>query len=133
MPAGWFRGRYAAAAPADLEPGAGHVAGRGWLVAPPRLARRDPAGDLERRRDQVDRTRALTRRQLEGLFARRDLPLRERTVWRLLDETAARANELLTLEVEDLDLANRRPSISELCHRSSRQNALVVGRVGVVL
>ena len=53
-----------------------------------------PADGLERRRERVDRTRALTRGQLERLFARRDLPLRERTLWRLLYETAARANEL---------------------------------------
>jgi integrase len=55
--------------------------------------------------------RALTRAQLERLFARRDLPLRERTLWRLLYETAARANELLALDVEDLDLANRRARV----------------------
>jgi integrase/recombinase XerD len=66
---------------------------------------------LERRRDQVDCTRALTRGQLDRLFARRDLPLRERTLWRLLYETAARANELLALDVEDLDLANRRARV----------------------
>ena len=40
MLAGWFRSRYATAAPATLEPGVGHPAGRGRLVAPPRLARR---------------------------------------------------------------------------------------------
>jgi hypothetical protein len=33
--------------------------------------------------------------------------LRERTLQRLLDETAARANELLALDMEDLDPANR--------------------------
>jgi integrase/recombinase XerD len=66
---------------------------------------------LERRRERVDRTRALTRGQVERLFARRDLPLRERTLWRLLYETAARANELLALDVEDLDLANRRARV----------------------
>jgi len=34
--------------------------------------------------------------------------LRERTLWRLLDETAARADEVLRLDVEDLDIpANR--------------------------
>jgi integrase len=54
---------------------------------------------------------ALTRAQLDGLFARRDLPLRERTPWRLLYETAARANELLALDVEDLDLLNRRARV----------------------
>jgi integrase len=48
---------------------------------------------------------------LERLFARRDLSLRERTLWRLLYETAARANELLALNVEDLDLTNRRARV----------------------
>jgi site-specific recombinase XerC len=61
---------------------------RGWLTA-------DPTDELERRRERIDRTRALTRGQLERLFARRDLPLRERTLWLLLYETAARANEPL--------------------------------------
>jgi integrase/recombinase XerC/integrase/recombinase XerD len=55
--------------------------------------------------------RALTRGQLERLFGRRDLPLRERNLWRLLYETAARANELLALDVEALDLANRRARV----------------------
>ena len=55
--------------------------------------------------------RALTRGQLERLFGRRDLPLRERNLWRLLYETAARANELLALDVADLDLANRRARV----------------------
>jgi integrase/recombinase XerC/integrase/recombinase XerD len=49
--------------------------------------------------------------QLERLFGRHDLPLRERTLWRLLYETAARANELLALDVQDLDLANRRARV----------------------
>ena len=77
---------------------------RGWLAI-------DPTSDLERRRERVDRTRALTRGHLERLFTRRDLLLRERTLWRLLYETAARANELLALDVEDLDLANRRARV----------------------
>jgi integrase/recombinase XerD len=50
---------------------------RGWLAV-------DPTGDLVHRREQVNRTRALTRGQLEPLFARRDLALCERTLWRLL-------------------------------------------------
>jgi integrase len=37
--------------------------------------------------------------------------LRERTLWRLLYETAARATELLALDVQDLDLANRRARV----------------------
>jgi site-specific recombinase XerD len=96
--AGWFRGRYAAAAPATwnrelatLRAAVGWWRRRGWLAG-------DPTEGLERRRERVDRTRALTRRQPERLFARRDLPLRERTLWRLLYETAGRANELLALD-----------------------------------
>jgi integrase len=109
--AGWFRGRHATAAPATwnrelatLRAAVGWWRRRGWLAV-------DPTDGLERRRERVDRTRALTRHQLERLFARRDLPLRERTLWRLLYETAARANELLALDVEDLDLANRRARV----------------------
>jgi site-specific recombinase XerD len=74
MLAGWFRGRYAAAAPATwnrelatLRAAVGWWHRRGWLAI-------DPTDDLERRRERVDRTRALTRGQLERLFARRDLP-----------------------------------------------------------
>jgi site-specific recombinase XerD len=74
--AGWFRGRHTTAAPATwnrelatLRAAVGWWRRRGWLAG-------DPTGDLERRREQVDRTRALTRPQLERLFARRDLPLR---------------------------------------------------------
>jgi integrase/recombinase XerD len=37
--------------------------------------------------------------------------VRERTLWRLLYETAGRANELLALDVEDLNLANRRARV----------------------
>jgi integrase/recombinase XerD len=109
--AGRFRDRHAAAAPATwnrelatLRAAVGWWSHRGWLIA-------DLTGELERRRERVDRTRALTRSQLERLFARRDLPLRERTLWRLLYETAARANELLALDVEDLDLTNRRARV----------------------
>ena len=51
----------------------------------------------------VDRTRALTRDQLAALWRRNDVSLRERVLWRLLYETAARANEILSLDVDDLD------------------------------
>ena len=35
------------------------------------------------------------------------MPLRERALWRLLYDSAARAEEALGLDVDDLDLANR--------------------------
>ncbi|WP_171055588.1 tyrosine-type recombinase/integrase [Nonomuraea sp. K271] len=38
-------------------------------------------------------------------------PLRERVFWRLLYETAARAEEILSLNVEDLDLEFRRARV----------------------
>ena len=41
-------------------------------------------------------------------FLDADHPLREKTLWRLLYETAARAGEVLALNVADLDLAARR-------------------------
>jgi hypothetical protein len=37
--------------------------------------------------------------------------LRDKTLWRLLYETAARANEALSLDVDELDLPNRRAAI----------------------
>jgi integrase len=65
----------------------------------------------ERRAEHADETRALTRPQIERLLTRRDIPLREKTLWRMLYETAARAGEILALNVEDLDLAARRAAV----------------------
>src|SRR5581483_7090643 len=42
-----------------------------------------------------------------GLLTSDSIPLRERTFWRMLYETAARSSEILGLDVEDLDLPNR--------------------------
>jgi integrase len=78
---------------------------------------------LERRRERVDRTRALTRSQLERLFARRDLSLRERTLWRLLYETAARASEALSINVEDLELENKRVRVRSKGGDTVRSNS----------
>jgi integrase len=106
--ADWFRARYATAAPATWNRELATLRSRSPGGAPPWLA----CGRPDRRAGPpagADRShRALTRGELERRFARRDLIARERTLWRLLFETAARANELLALDVEDLDLANRR-------------------------
>jgi integrase len=70
-----------------------------------------PAGNLELRADRRaapdDDTRAIPLPELERLWARADIPLRERALWRLLYDSAARAEEALGLDVGDLDLANR--------------------------
>jgi integrase len=66
---------------------------------------------LERRKPGPDHTRALTRAAIEQLLTREDIPLRERTFWSLLYETAARAEEVLALDIEDLDRPNRQAKV----------------------
>jgi len=65
----------------------------------------------ERRKEHVDATKDLPKAAIERQLSRRDLPLREKTLWRMLYETAARANEILALDIEQLDLDNRRAPI----------------------
>ncbi|MFI9848540.1 hypothetical protein ACIHFD_66865 [Nonomuraea sp. NPDC051941] len=75
---------------------------------------RERAGDLEpqpRRKENADETRAVAKTTIHRLLSRRDIPLRERTLWRMLYETAARAVEVLALNVEDLDLEPRRAPV----------------------
>ncbi len=69
-----------------------------------------PAG-VERQPEQRDETRSVDRAAVERLLTRRDIPLREKTLWRMLYETAARANEILGLNIEDLELDARRARI----------------------
>ncbi|GGU64680.1 hypothetical protein GCM10010211_32180 [Streptomyces albospinus] len=45
---------------------------------------------------------------IDRLIARRDVHLREKTLWRMLYETCARSEEVLDVNIEDLDLAGRR-------------------------
>ena len=58
---------------------------------------------LQRRKLRPDRARALSAADVEQLLGRKDISLRERTLWRMLYETAARSAEVLALNVEDLD------------------------------
>lgn len=76
----------------------------GWLAA-------DPSRMLTRRRPRPDRSRALSRAEVEQLLTREDISLRERVLWRMLYETAARSAEVLALNVGDLDLPNRRAKV----------------------
>jgi integrase len=77
---------------------------RGWVGEP-------FAETLERRREPADRTRAIPYVELERLWRRDDVAVREKALWRLLYETAARAGEVLSLNVEDLDLENKRARV----------------------
>jgi integrase len=103
----WFTARWGERAPATfnrnldtLRSAIGYWRDQGWLTI-------DPTRPLRRRSRVPDRTRALSREEITALLAREDVPLRERTLWRMLYETAARASEVLALDVEDLDLRNR--------------------------
>lgn len=49
-------------------------------------------------------TPARSKTAIDRLITRRDVGLREKTLYRLLFETAARAEEILALNIEDLDL-----------------------------
>jgi integrase len=56
-------------------------------------------------------TPARSKMAIDRLIARRDVHLREKTLWRMLYETCARAEEILGVNIEDLDLAGRRAPV----------------------
>ena len=82
-----------------------------WCASRKRWPAPQLPADAERRKEHADTTRALPRARIERLLSRRDIPLREKTLWRMLYETAARASEILALNVEDLDLEQRRAPV----------------------
>jgi integrase/recombinase XerC/integrase/recombinase XerD len=90
---------------------------QGWIAG-------DPTRRIRRRRRTADRTRALDRADIETLLGRPHLPLREHTLWRLLYETAARAQEVLALDVPDPDWPNRRSKV----RRKGGANDIIVWR-----
>ena len=72
----------------------------GWVTA-------DPTARWARPKVPVDTTRALPRAQVAAIW-KLDVPLRDKALWRVLYETAARAEEVLGLDVPDLDLPSKR-------------------------
>ncbi len=72
----------------------------------------NPARRLERRKPARRGDRSIPRARLEKLLADDRHGLRERVLWRMLYETAARAEEILTLNVEDLDPEFRRARVT---------------------
>jgi integrase len=66
------------------------------------------AADLERRPEPVDRTKAVPLPALERLWRRDTIGVRDKALWQFLYETAARASEALSVNVEDVDLDNKR-------------------------
>ena len=107
----WFTAQWAGRAPSTwnvsldaIRSAAAWWTQQGWIT-------QDPSRMLKRRQPRPDRTRALSRTQVEQLLTRQDISLRERTFWRMAYETAARSAEMLALNVEDLDLPNRRAKV----------------------
>ena len=107
----WFRGEWQDSAPstwnsslAAVKGAVGYWTRQGWTAA-------DPTGRLERRRQRPDRSRALDRAEVDRLLTDEKHDLRDRVLWRMLYETAARSAEVLSLDVEDLDLPNRRAKV----------------------
>ncbi|MGH3070098.1 MAG: tyrosine-type recombinase/integrase [Streptosporangiaceae bacterium] len=77
---------------------------QGWLTV-------DPTRRLRRRGRAPDRTRAIAPADIEAILGM-DVPIREKTLWTMLYETAARSSEVLALDVEDLDRRNRRSKVT---------------------
>jgi integrase/recombinase XerC/integrase/recombinase XerD len=84
---------------------------RSWLA--------DATLEAKRRREHEDRTRSIPPVELDRLWRRSDVALRDKAMWRLLYESAARATEVLSLNVEDIDVANKRARIRSRAGRSS--------------
>ena len=81
-----------------------------------RLIAADPTEELERRTERRTARQATTQRaiaytDLDALWSRKDLAVREKLLWRMLYETAGRASEVLSLNVEDLDQAERSATV----------------------
>lgn len=66
----------------------------------------------ERRRENNDDTKAVSRSRIDRLCRRRGIPLREKTLWRMLYESASRASAVLALNIEDLGLPNKQAKIT---------------------
>ena len=110
--AAWFTRRWGQGAPATwnrnldaIRSAQRYWQDQGWMNAT------DLTSALRRRQRAADRSRALSRADVERLLTREDISIRERTLWRLLYETAARSAEVLRLDVGDLDLPNRKAKV----------------------
>lgn len=66
---------------------------------------------LRRRKQERDSTRAMDKAEVEQLLTKDGIALRERLLWRMLYETAARSAEVLGLDVNELDMPARRARV----------------------
>jgi integrase len=103
-----IRGLWGSAAAATWNRNRSAVAG--WLTWCRALGQDAPAlpDEVERRPDESAPTSVLPPEAIEQLLLRPDVPLRERTLWRLLYESAGRVSDVLALDIEHLELRRRR-------------------------
>jgi integrase/recombinase XerC/integrase/recombinase XerD len=71
----------------------------------------DPFARIGPREVHEDRTRALTRDRVRRLLDDQRIPIRERTLWAVLYESAARVSEVLALNIEDCDFPRHRAEV----------------------
>jgi integrase len=111
--AAWFSDRYGERSPStwNVALDAMRSAWRWWGECGWTAGAADPTARLRRAKRAPNRARALSRAEVEQLLTREDVALREKTLWRLLYESAARISEVLGLDVPDLDLPNRRAPV----------------------
>lgn len=109
----WFTRRWGGSAPATwnrnldaIRSAQRYWQDQGWMTLI------DLTAALRRRKRAADRSRALTRAEIDRLLNREDIAIRERVLWRMLYETGARSAEVLRLDVGDLDLPNRRAKVT---------------------
>jgi hypothetical protein len=69
-------------------------------------------GTVERAREHHGDTKAVSRSQIDRLCGRRDVPLREKALRRMLSASVSCASAVFVLNVEGLDLANKRARIT---------------------
>jgi integrase len=112
----FLRARYGATAPATYNRNLAAVGSLfSWLVDHEHIGI-SPAARLRLRKERVTRTQERQAQvvgfaELRALWSDARHRLRDRAFWALAYATAARADELLSLDVEDLDLANREAQI----------------------
>jgi integrase len=111
-----LQARYGATAPATYNRNLATISSLfGWAVETGHLTG-SPAAGLRRRKERRSRPQelqanAIAYSELQALWRDLHFRLRDRTFWALAYSTAARADELLGLDIGHLDVANRQAQI----------------------
>ncbi|WP_420443917.1 tyrosine-type recombinase/integrase [Candidatus Poriferisodalis sp.] len=111
-----LRERYAGRAPATVNRHLAAISAMfGWAAEIGILEASPAAGIRRRRQPRSARSerqgRPIPLDELQALFEHRDHLVRDRVLWRLLYDSAARAREVLNLNIEDIDFAKKRATV----------------------